>query len=81
MSNMTIDEAVKRLNYVFPYLKPLSYVQFKSLFVFQMAKSDGSSMHFDNLVAVDRNTGLPFPFNPLKFGKEYASVTDNFIDI
>lgn len=81
MSNMKIDEAIKRVNFVFPYLKPVCYAEFKNLFIFQMSKADGSVIHFDNLIAIDRSTGLPFPFNPLKYGKEYANSITEFIMI
>lgn len=81
MSNMTIDEAIERVNEIFPYLKPMSYVRLKSLYVFQMAQHDGTPIHFDNLIAIDRSSGMPFPFNPLKFGKEYAKVANNFVTV
>lgn len=81
MSSMTIDAAIRRVNDVYPYLKPVSYINFRNLFVFQMAKSDGSQIHFDNLIAVDQPSGMTFIFNPLKFGKEYAEAARNFTKI
>lgn len=76
-----INKAIERIRNVYPYLKPVSYVRLKSLFVFQMAKSDGIPLHFDNLIAVDTSSGMTFPFNPLKFGKEYIEVANKFIEI
>lgn len=81
MSSITIDNAIKHINEIYPYLKPMSYVRFGSLFVFQMENVDGSPILFDNLIAFDRFSGLSFPFNPLKFDKEYIKVAKNFIDI
>lgn len=84
MSNttmMTISEAIDRLDKICPYLKPTSYVPFGSLYIFQVAQKDGTPIIFDNLMAIDRMNGVPFPFNPLKFGKKYAMVASKFIAI
>lgn len=80
MSPITsISEAVDRLEKICPFLKPLYWTRFDSLFVFQVADSDGNPIVFDNLIAVDPSSGTIFPFNPLKYGKEYVDAAKEFV--
>lgn len=78
---MTINETIERFEKVCPYLKPTAYVPFGPLIVFQTASKDGTPIYFDNLMAVHRSNKLVFPFNPLKFGEDYARVATKFIAI
>lgn len=80
MSPITsINKAVERLEELYPFLKPVSYTEFDSMFVFQVSKADGTPIHFDNLMAVDIASGMTFTFNPLKYGTEYVEAAKKFV--